>query len=306
MLLAIYGALVLIDRITTFWLTTFVVLIAPVIIIMYSAMQSFKDGLFLSLGIIIISFLLGNLQLTYLIYIPVGVITGIAYSYGVSKSYDKTTLLLVSCIIYAICEIIASYIVYPFLGFPVTQMIEELKLSFNEINKISGIDYSTIFSSSGIDFNKLLVIMFLFSTILMGVMEGLLIHILSIFLLKRFKIKDLGRLNIWDIKPNKAVGYIAFLSCFSFFFSKYITNDYVYYILMTVSLVGAAILIYYGYLFLCLYQAIVLKKNVAFIIVMFALFVPVILIGLMIIGFLYAAGPLRTYLEERVNSIKHE
>ena len=55
MMLAIMGALILIDRMTAYWFTEFVVLIAPIIIIMYSAMQSFKDGLLLSVGVVIIS-----------------------------------------------------------------------------------------------------------------------------------------------------------------------------------------------------------------------------------------------------------
>ena len=98
MLLAILGALILIDRMTAYWFTEFVVLIAPIIIIIYIAMQSFKDGILLSVGVIIISFLLGNFQTTYLIYIPVGVITGLLYGFGVKKGLDKTTLLFIACV----------------------------------------------------------------------------------------------------------------------------------------------------------------------------------------------------------------
>lgn len=306
MMLAILGALILIDRMTAYWFTELVVLVAPIIIIMYSAMQSLKDGLLLSVGVIIISFLLGNFQTMYLIYIPVGVVTGIAYSFGVTKGLDKTTLVFIACSTYVVGELIASYVVYPILGFPVAQMIEELRVALNQAGSMAGFDYATVFNSAGFSFDKVLVIIYLLSTILMGAMEGLLIHILSLFLLKRFKIKDLGRVNLWDIKPNKVVAYISFLSLFSFFFRNSITNETLYYVLITIAILGSVVLLYYGYIFIVLYGAIVAKKNIGFIVVLFAFIIPALLIGLIIIGFLYATGPLRTYLEGKVNEIKHE
>lgn len=306
MLLAILGALILIDRMTAYWFTEFVVLIAPIIIIIYIAMQSFKDGILLSVGVIIISFLLGNFQTTYLIYIPVGVITGLLYGFGVKKGLDKTTLLFIACVTYVVGEVISSYVIYPILGFPVAQMIEEFKLAFEQSGSITGFDYSSILASAGLQMDKLLVIIYLISTILMGAMEGILIHILSIFLLKRFKIVDLGRVNLWELKPNKVLAYISFLSLFTFFFKDKITNETLYYALITISILGFVVLLYYGYIFLTLYGAIVLRKNIGVVFVLISFIFPALLVTLVVLGFLYASGPLRGYLEGKVNSIKHE
>ena len=306
MMLAIMGALILIDRMTAYWFTEFVVLIAPIIIIMYSAMQTFKDGLLLSVGVVIISFLLGNFQMTYLIYIPVGVVTGLAYSFALKRGLDKSTLLFIACVTYVVGEVIASYVIYPLLGFPITQMIEELKVAMDQSSSLTGFDYASVFKTAGLNFDKLLVIIYLISTIIMGAMEGLLIHILTIFLLKRFKIKDLGRVNLWDLKPNKVVAYISFLSLFTFFLKDKITNETLYYVLFTIAIIGFVILLYYGYIFITLYGAIVLRKNIGAIFVLLAFIIPAILLALVIMGFLYATGPLRTYLEGKVNQIKHE
>lgn len=306
MMLAIMGALILIDRITAYWFTEFVVLIAPIIIIMYSAMQTFKDGLLLSVGVVIISFLLGNFQMTYLIYIPVGVVTGLAYSFALKRGLDKSTLLFIACVTYVVGEVIASYVIYPLLGFPITQMIEELKVAMDQSSSLTGFDYASVFETAGLNFDKLLIIIYLISTIIMGAMEGLLIHILTIFLLKRFKIKDLGRVNLWDLKPNKVVAYISFLSLFTFFLKDKITNETLYYVLFTIAIIGFVILLYYGYIFITLYGAIVLRKNIGAIFVLLAFIIPAILLALVIMGFLYATGPLRTYLEGKVNQIKHE
>ena len=70
MMLAITGALILIDRMTAYWFTEFVVLIMPIVLIMYATMHTLKDGVLLSVGLLIISFLLGNFQLTYLWSMP--------------------------------------------------------------------------------------------------------------------------------------------------------------------------------------------------------------------------------------------
>ena len=306
MLLAIFGALILIDRMTAYWFSEFVVLVAPVIIIVYSTMQSFKDGLVLSIGVLIIGFLLGNFQMLYVIYVPVGIITGLVYAYGVIKNKDKTTLLFMSCATYIAGELLAAYIFYPMFGIPVSQFITEFKTSLSEAGKTTGFDYAQIFASMKLDFDKVLVIMFFISNALTGATEGFLIHILSVFLLKRFKIKDIGSINIWDIKPNKVIAYIAFLSTFFFYFGNKITNENLYYTLFTISILGCVVLLYYGYLFICLYGAIVLRKNIAIIFILLALFIPFLLIALLIIGFLYGSGPLRNYLEEKVNQIKHE
>lgn len=306
MMLAILGALILIDRMTAYWFTEFVVLIAPIIIIMYSAMQSLKDGMLLSIGVIIISFLLGNFQTVYLIYIPVGVVTGLTYSFALNRGLDKSTLLFVACITYVVGEILASYVIYPLLGFPIAQMIEQLRTALDQSSALSGFDYIGALGSAGLNVDNMLVIIYLISTIIMGAMEGLLIHILSIFLLKRFKIKDLGRVNLWDLKPNRILAYISFLSLFSFFFKDKITNETVYYALFTIAILGIVVLIYYGYIFITLYGAIVLRKNIGAIFVLISFIFPGLLVALVIMGFLYATGPLRNYLEGKVNSIKHE
>lgn len=305
MMLAILGALIIIDRLTAYWFSEFVVLVAPLIIIMYSAMQSFKDGVILSIGVIIISFLLGNFQLMYLIYIPVGVLTGLVYSYLLLKGFDKSTLLFGAVVTYAVGELLASYVIYPALGFPVSSMIEELRVSLQGVS-LMGMDYTQIFTAGGFDMNKILVIMYFISTIIMGAMEGLLIHLLSVFLLKRFKIKDLGRINVWEIKPNKVLAYVCFASMFIFFFRDKIQNETLYYVLMTIAILGCCVLLYYGYLFICCYEAIVLRKNVGPIIVLLCVFVPILLVAMMILGFLYAAGPLRQYLQNKINQVKHE
>ena len=299
MMLAIIGALILIDRMTAYWFTEIIVLMMPVVIIMYASMHTFKDGAMLCVGLLIISFLLGNFRLTYLIYVPVGILTGLTYAYGISRNMDKRRLLYASIITYTIGELIATFIVYPIMGFPVSQMIEEYRLAMNQAGSFSGVDYSQIFSLAGIDFTKLIVVLYVVSTIIMGAMEGVLIHLLAVFLLKRFKIKDLGNTSILEMKPSPPLAYAGMLMCFSSFFIKNIQNETLYYIVIVIAILGSLILMYYGYIFVILFGIVVLKRNVGGIFVLLCFIIPALMFFLMLLGFLYGSGPLRNLIEDR-------
>lgn len=300
MMLAICGALILIDRMSAYWFSELIVLMMPVVIIMYSAMHGIKDGAILSIGLAIISFLLGNFRFIYLIYVPVGILTGLAYSFGLSRNMDKRSLLFIAILTYVAGEIIATFIVYPLLGFPIAQMITEYREAINGAGSMFGLDYASVFSLAGIDFNKMIIILYIVSTIIMGAMEGVLIHLLAVFLLKRFKIKDLGNINIFDIKPNKTLAYLSMFAMFSLFLLNKIENETLYYVIITIVVIAGMILVYYGYLFTILYGVIVLRRNVGSFLVLLAFIIPVFLVLLMLVGFLYGAGPLRKYLEEKV------
>ena len=300
MLLAIIGALIGIDRMSAYWFTELLVLMMPTVIIMYCTMYTLKDGVVLSVGLLIISLLLGNFQFIYLIYVPVGIVTGLAYAYGIKKNLDRTRLLLIAIFTYVIGEIIASFIIYPLLGFPISTVLAEFKETFTQTNGMFQMDLSQAFTNIGLDFSKVLVIIYIVSVILMGIMEGVLIHILSVFILKRFKIIDLGRINLFDIKPNPYVAYLAALAIFGLFFISRIENETMYYVIFSIAIVGMLVLFYYGYLFVVLYGALVLKRNISVFILLIAFFAPALLSIVLIIGFLYGTGPLRFYLESKV------
>lgn len=303
MLMAIFGALVLIDRITAYWFTEFVVLVAPIVIVMYSAMYTKKDGVLLSVGIAILSFILGNFNTVYLIYIPVGIITGLAYSFTLTKTKNKTSLLLVAVGTYVISEIIVSYIVYPLIGIPISQQLSELSLMFEQISNGGGVNYIETFETVGLDFKTLLALLLAISIVIVGIMEGIIIHILTIFMLRRFKIMNIENTSLWNIKSNPVLAYTCFGSLFLLFLNRFITNDIFKYASLIVSMLGTIVLLFYGYVYLVIYGRLVLKRNIGTLVILLSLFMPALLLGLAIIGFLYAAGPLRKQLEERVKVI---
>ncbi len=299
MMLAIFGALIIIDRMTTYLFSEFVILIVPTVIIMYSCMHDLKDGMMISVGILIISFLLGNFQLVYLIYVPIGIITGLVYSWGVKRKLDKRALMFSAMFSFIAGELLATLIIYPLLGFPLATMLEEFKVSLETMGSAAGIDYAQIFSLAGMDFSKIIAIMYILSTILTGVLEGLLIHIISLFLLKRFKIADLGRVNLWDVRPNPPLAYICIAAVFSLYFMRYINNETLYYACIVIGVLASIVLMYYGYIFVIIYGTAVLHRNVGGLFVLLCFIFPYLMFVLMIFGFLYASGPFRDLIERK-------
>ncbi|MDO4198137.1 MAG: DUF2232 domain-containing protein [Erysipelotrichaceae bacterium] len=301
MMLAILGALILIDRITSYFFTELVVLIVPIIVIMYAAMNTFNDGLILSVGIIIMSFILGNFNITYLVYTPVGIITGLVYAWLNSKNKDRRTLLLSAVVTYTIGELISYYVISPLMGISIASMIESYKEELNILTSTSGVDYNGVFATLGVSMDKYLFIILLISTVLMGIMEGLLIHLLTIFLLKRFKIKDIGTISLWDSKPNAVLAYVSIFCIILLSISGFIDNETFRYISLTLALLGSIVLMYYAYIFFMLYGAIVFNKKTGGLVILVCFLIPALLIVCIIIGFLYASGPLRNYLERKRN-----
>lgn len=296
MMIAIVGALILLDRLLANWFDMIIVLIAPVVIIMYSTMYTVKDGIFVSLGVLFVTFLFGSTDFIYLIFIPVGIITAIFYSLAISKNGDRRKALLVCMVTYIIGEVLATFVIYPLLGIPLIEQISEMKEMMSQMN------YTQLFDAVGFSIDKIIAISIVISTILTGAMEGLLIHLLSVFLLKRFKIKNLGVINIWEIKPNKILCYISFVSMFSLFLDKRIENETLYYAILIITMLGAVVLIYYGYIFLVLYGRIVAKKNIAPLVVLLCFFFAPTILIMILLGFLYGTGPLRNYLEGKIET----
>lgn len=297
MMLAITGALIVIDRMMAYAFSTLIILAMPVIVIMYSSMHTFKDGLMISAGLLIIAFLLGNLDLLYMIFVPVSLFTGILYAWGIKRGWNKRRLLINAVISYIIGEVLASFVIYPLLGFPVSQYLAEMKAMFDQSGSMAGIDYEQMFSLAGMELDRLLPVLYIFTVFLTGAMEGLLIHLLAVFMLKKFKIMDLGRIDL-IVRPNPLLAYLAIAMVSSGFFMRFVDNEStLYYIMIVIMLLGSMILMYYGYVFIILYGRKVLHRNIGGLFIIICMFVPFLLLVLVMIGFLYASGPLNNFLE---------
>ena len=116
------------------------------------------------------------------------------------------------------------------------------------------------------------------------------------WILKRFNIKISANVNqLLDLKPVAA--YILFISSALIFAIPYIKNTMVASVFVGISSVCFIILCYYGYVYCLLFLRVRYQKNYSiFVILGIILLLPFSLYILLIIGFLYGAGPLKKYL----------
>lgn len=297
MMLAIFGALCGIDRAFGHLFDVYISLLVPVLIVVYTAINAFSDGIVLSVGLFIINFIVNGLNITYLVYTIIGIFVGVAYSYALKKNCGSKVLLLIAIVTYVIGELITFYIIQPLLGISINDYalayMEELK------NLFSSVSMGQIYEASGINSLSLVLRLMAISTVLIGVMEGVMIHMIIIFLLKRFKIKDIGALNISSIKPNMPLTYICmFFWMLNIFAGRFLSaNQHIQNIVFTLGTIGLMVLFFYGYLFVLAYFSRVLHRRPGFIL----LFMLIIFGGsfLSIIGFLYGSGPLMRYIENK-------
>ena len=298
MLIAIAGALMLIDRMTQYLFSTFIVLAIPVVIIVYCCMHTMKDGAVFSCALLIVSIMLGlsDPAFTYIIYVPIGVVVGLIYANGVKKHWNKKVLMLISMIVYIIGEVLSACVIFPIMGISISTQINEIEEMMNSIMSMA----QTGMFPVGINVSTIIVISFFLAIILLGVMEGLILHILSVFILQRLKIAEIYNGSILKVSTNKALAYICCVPIFATFFINRINNEYYTYTVIALAAVATIILAFYGYIFVILYSRIVLQKNVSiFIVLLTILFLPLMTLIFAILGFLYCSGPLYSLLLEK-------
>ena len=296
MLLAIVGALMMIDRQFSFMFETIIIMFMPVIIIIYSAMYELREGLILSVCLLILTFVLGDPTYAF-VNVPIAVIVGIGYSFGIKKNFDRTKLMIIAMILFVIGEIVVAFIVSPILGFSIPNQIAELNEIYSEVLAQTGYGLN-VFDQMGVNSTNLILVILVLSTILMGVMEGLIIHIISSFLLNRFKIKIIEKSSIISMNLNPIVAYICFIAFGSMLFLQRFDNETIKLIIITLSMIGSIVLLYFGYLYLITYLRLRTgRRSFGLLLILgIILTVPLSIFILVIVGFLYGAGPLKTKL----------
>ena len=302
MLLAIIGAAMLIDRQLSFLFENFIFMAVPVIIIIYSTMYTVGDGGILCFGVLVMGILFGSIY-AYA-SIPLAIIVGIGVSLAIKKDLKSRSLLFIAMLTYIIGEVLISLLIMPLLGIDIATQVAEISTVFSNYN------FADMMSQVSINFDNFLVVLFIAAIIMTGMMEGFFVYFISTVLLRRLKIKDVGVSSALDLRISPLTSYILFILTMMFFVAmkgpSFIReNETLYYIVLCISVIASMILFYYGYIFASIYLKLIIGKKFIIILLLGIIFLfPVSYYVLVIVGFLYGAGPLRNKLEERLAQIK--
>ncbi|MBR2809605.1 MAG: DUF2232 domain-containing protein [Erysipelotrichaceae bacterium] len=298
-IIAINDALMFLDRQFANMFSTLLMMVEAISILIYIIRNGNKYISGLIIGILFLSFLFGDIYSN--VYAPLGIVEGIIVSRIYTKKADRRKVMIEAILIAVVYEIIAAFIIFPIMGYPVMDELMAVKESTMQMMNDTGIKFSEAMLNS-----STLIILYILSTILVGVMESIMVYMLSIIFLRRMKYEVPPIKPIYMYEFPTILSYLAIFAIMAMPYVyqlgiKYPDNIFIS-ILMVLSVIGVFYLSYLGYIFSVSYGIIVLKKRVTFIIVALIVFLfPLSLLVLTVVGFLYGSGPLKMYLKNKMN-----
>ncbi|MBR3840448.1 MAG: DUF2232 domain-containing protein [Erysipelotrichales bacterium] len=289
MMCALIGALLFINRQSAGMIDFALYWIIPLPIIMYTIKYGIKDASLVAVSTVLLAFIAGMPSGLY--YAILAAAVGLLYGHAVRNDREHHELLLISCGISIISAFLMMFVFSALFGYNLVDDIAYLTETVREIYGSAGL----VIPESFYNFiPKLLII----SNIVMGLIEGLLIHLLAYIVLTRFKIKIRKIRPINTLRLSKPWGYIM---GFGYVGSTYLLNTGALNInadiLYCVMLVSMFVLIANGYL--CAVTIMAYYKLRKFLwVLMFAIMPPFSSI-LVVLGFTDSISDLRdkmTYL----------
>ncbi len=219
-MLAILGAVMLLDRQTAGAISGTVLYLFPLPMVFYASKYGWKDSLTVLAALFALLFMLGTPQSVF--YVGFEAIIGTVYGAGIHAGTDNKRILIRTILMSVLLEITALFVFAAFFGYDITTEINEYK------NIVSGLFQETGTELAGsVDLDGLLRNIFLISIVLTGVLEGLITHAVSRIMLKRMHMKMPPSTPLWNYYPPKWSGYLAIVGFAGFYLSlaKPLSNE---------------------------------------------------------------------------------
>lgn len=211
-MLAILGAVMLLDRQTAGAISGTVLYLFPLPMVFYASKYGWKDSLTVLAALFALLFMLGTPQSVF--YVGFEAIIGTVYGAGIHAGTDNKRILIRTILMSVLLEITALFVFAAFFGYDITTEINEYK------NIVSGLFQETGTELAGsVDLDGLLRNIFLISIVLTGVLEGLITHAVSRIMLKRMHMKMPPSTPLWNYYPPKWSGYLAIVGFAGFYLS---------------------------------------------------------------------------------------
>lgn len=203
MMLAIIGLFLVLNLQTAGLLEVYMIWLMPLPIIFYVVRFGLKAGLVLAGAAIGLSFILGN-YIT-LFYVLTAISIGLMYGYGVYKEKDNGWLLAMTTMITALSLFLEMYALAAFFGYDLARETRDI------IALLKTVDGLIIPA----DIESLVFAVYPIALLLMAFLQSFITHVLSIFMLKRLKIKTRKMSAIETYRLPLWLGVISTIGMFS-------------------------------------------------------------------------------------------
>ena len=297
MMAAIIGVILLIDRQMAGTLSSMLLFMFPLPMVFFSAKYGMKNSWAVFAAVVLLTAIVGTPQ--SLFYVGTEALIGIIYGSGVRDGIDNRKLLLRTLIPAAMIEVLAMLVFAAFFGYDPAAELTEYQ------NIISG-----MMSSSGmalpstINLASYLKTILILSTILTGILEGFITHVMSRFMLKRLRMSVPKSQPVEYYFPPKLMGYAGMACLMMYYYSlmRPVDNEILQMFMQGVGFSGIIYLLVFGIIGI----RVILKLRypglfrysglLLFLLVMFSMW------AVAITGFLYITTDMHRSLMEEVNT----
>ncbi|MEG1461499.1 DUF2232 domain-containing protein [Anaerorhabdus sp.] len=294
MMVALVGVLILINRQFAGILELFA-WILPLPMVFFTAKYGWKDGILPLSAMVLLTLILGTPQSIY--YFAVTAISGLIYGNGVKVGWNNRKLLFVTMTISVISSLVTTVLFASFFGYDINMEIKTIGDMMNQVIGSTGVAFA-------FDVTQLIKVSVGFSVIFAGVLEGLLIHVISRLMLTRFgfhipKAKPLSQIN-----APKWTGYVALVGwAVAEYGLRTPLEQNIQVLAMIVLIISNIYLIGFGYLGAVILGAAKFKKNISlYLMIGLILFMQIAIPALAFFGFLYITTDWRENLLRRVQN----
>ncbi len=289
MIVALYGLFLFLNTQTAGILVYNFLFVLPIPMVIYSVRHDTKYSVVVAISVLILTFMISMIQTLF--YIGASLILGVVYGSLAKTKKSNGYLLSVAVIIGIVVNILTGIVFASFFGLDFNVMMAEYENLMNSF-------FKDTLSNLSVDIGSFLLMAAVLGIMLTGVLEGILVHLLSKIVLKRLKVEvdPIKPLSMW--KRSKLMGYLSFIffSC-GIFISYVKINETTTLIIMCLQLLSIGYLMTYGFIATTLYGAVRFKRNIGLlIVVLLFVFNYIALYAICIMGFFY----LTTDMKERI------
>lgn len=276
-MLAIVGLLLFINRNFANILEIGFTWVIALPIIIYTSEFGLKNGLILMLSTCLFGVVIG-VNISTFFYLIIESVIGLYYGNGVYHKYSNRKLLIGAMLIDGIAMLIGMFTMGELLGFDFNQDIKDISMIFQYLN------LGKMYTPEQI--STIIKIIVFSSPILLGLMEGVIIHLITHLLFKKLNLTIAPLKSPLDFHIGKVFGYISLILLVLTFGCAFIKSKNSF--TMVLTLANALLMLVIGYRGLIKLSAQYYQKRWLALCLMLLLFVPIIgqldLIVLYIVG----------------------
>lgn len=296
MMAAIAGVILLINRQTGGLMEDLLLFAFPLPMVFYGAKYGWKDSWLVYAGIVLLSFIVGTPQTVF--YVASESLIGMIYGCGIYKKEPTGKLILVTIVLAVAVNMVTMVLLSQFFGYDITSEMSAYKDMLLDVGKQTGV---VVVGTGNID--AFIRNIFVVSTVLTGVMEGVVTHLISRILLKRLRIYVAPIRSIFEFFPPKWTGYlgIAGLIAYSISMSRPLADPNMNNLLQAAGMACILYLSFFGFvavLFFLRYRLGV-GKVLSVVLAVLSMFLLSIFVAL--IGFLYITTDMHVRALQRGN-----